>query len=118
MDCDPGSAVFVACNCVFHRQCLEEWRGLKDREKVAKADVATESIKSQRDALQRLCAEAEEQLEGAEKQAGAKIWGFDGRFKRFRACLEARWGENGHTEPRNNIISGLWAPTESATHYL
>ena len=58
----------MACNCVFHRSCLEEWRGLKDREKLSKADVATESIKSQRDALQRLCSEAEEQLEEQEKQ--------------------------------------------------
>lgn len=28
---DQGSAIFVACNCVFHRDCLEEWRGLKDK---------------------------------------------------------------------------------------
>ncbi|CAK9080323.1 unnamed protein product [Durusdinium trenchii] len=68
MDCDPGSAIFVACNCVFHRECLEEWRGLKDQEKISKADAATESIKSQRDALERLCAEADEQVEEAEKQ--------------------------------------------------
>ncbi|CAJ1404007.1 unnamed protein product [Effrenium voratum] len=68
MDCDPGSAIFVACSCVFHRDCLEEWRGLKDKEKVAKADAATVSIKSQKDALDRLCAEAEEQAEEAEKQ--------------------------------------------------
>eukprot|EP00434_Breviolum_minutum_P024666 symbB.v1.2.021783.t2/scaffold1902.1/size96554/5 len=68
MDCDPSSAIFVACNCVFHRDCLEEWRGLKDKEKTAKADAATESIKSQRDALERLCTEADEQVEEADKQ--------------------------------------------------
>eukprot|EP00435_Cladocopium_sp_Y103_P045228 s128_g12.t3 len=68
MDCDPSSAIFVACNCVFHRDCLEEWRGLKDREKTAKADAATESIKSQRDALEKMCAEADEQVEEADKQ--------------------------------------------------
>ena len=27
---EPGSAIFVACNCVFHRHCIEEWRALKD----------------------------------------------------------------------------------------
>ncbi|CAL1159083.1 unnamed protein product [Cladocopium goreaui] len=68
MDCDPSSAIFVACNCVFHRDCLEEWRGLKDREKTAKADAATESIKSQKDALEKMCAEANEQVEEADKQ--------------------------------------------------
>ena len=30
-DFSAGSAIFVACNCVFHRECLEEWRGLKDQ---------------------------------------------------------------------------------------
>ncbi|CAE7664636.1 unnamed protein product, partial [Symbiodinium microadriaticum] len=67
-ECDPGSAIFVACNCVFHRHCIEEWRALKDEEKRKKADAATESIKSQRDALEKQCEEADSQVEEQDKQ--------------------------------------------------
>ncbi|CAE7760359.1 unnamed protein product [Symbiodinium sp. CCMP2456] len=67
-ECDPGSAIFVACNCVFHRRCIEEWRALKDEEKRKKADAATESIKSQRDALEKQCEEADSQVEEQDKQ--------------------------------------------------
>lgn len=71
MDCDPGDAVFVACGCVFHLSCLDQWRGLKDREKSDKADAATQSIKSERDSLICQCEEATTHTEELQLQVSA-----------------------------------------------
>ncbi|OLQ06556.1 hypothetical protein AK812_SmicGene10190 [Symbiodinium microadriaticum] len=61
-ECDPGSAIFVACNCVFHRHCIEEWRALKDEEKRKKADAATALLAGLK------CEEADSQVEEQDKQ--------------------------------------------------
>ncbi|CAE8642812.1 unnamed protein product [Polarella glacialis] len=68
MDCDAGESVFVACGCVFHQACLDQWRGLKDKEKSDKADGATTSIKAERDSLIRQLAAAEECVEEAARE--------------------------------------------------
>eukprot|EP00930_Biecheleria_cincta_P096531 TRINITY_DN88360_c0_g1_i1.p1 TRINITY_DN88360_c0_g1~~TRINITY_DN88360_c0_g1_i1.p1 ORF type:complete len:656 (-),score=219.07 TRINITY_DN88360_c0_g1_i1:37-1959(-) len=88
MDCDPSDAIFVACNCVFHKECLEQWRGLKDKEKSTKADAATESVKSERDSLEKQRDEAREQVESAEQQVSEAQLGVDAAAAGVEAAMK------------------------------